>query len=275
MRSRLKANGADTLNTPTSPNSSPLAGKLFDDANQRLTPTHANKKGRRYRYYVSQSLITGTSPENEDGWRIPAEAIESAVFNGVAQLLNDRHELATVVREAGIAIDRLPGILSTAARLHRDYAASETRKHIINAIDRVAIHETQISISLKASLLLPSVEPELTLLHHLPITIKRRGQEMRIVIEGPRDKTPDQDQGLMTAIRRARAWFEDLAVANKSLAQIAEEAGVSKGYVSRMMPIAFLAPSLSRRSSPEQYCPDLRLISSPIIPIFPSPGTSR
>lgn len=35
-----------------------LAGLIYDDAGERMTPTHANKKGTRYRYYVSHSLIT-------------------------------------------------------------------------------------------------------------------------------------------------------------------------------------------------------------------------
>jgi site-specific DNA recombinase len=33
-----------------------LAGRLFDDRGNR-SPTHANKKGVRYRYYVSQPLL--------------------------------------------------------------------------------------------------------------------------------------------------------------------------------------------------------------------------
>ena len=38
---------------------SPLAGKLFDETGDRLTPSHASKKGRRYRYYVSNRMIVG------------------------------------------------------------------------------------------------------------------------------------------------------------------------------------------------------------------------
>jgi site-specific DNA recombinase len=30
---------------------------VFDETGERLTPTYAVKKGRRYRYYVSTSLI--------------------------------------------------------------------------------------------------------------------------------------------------------------------------------------------------------------------------
>jgi hypothetical protein len=33
---------------------------LMDPAGEPMTPTHATKAGRRYRYYVSNSLITGT-----------------------------------------------------------------------------------------------------------------------------------------------------------------------------------------------------------------------
>ncbi len=38
-----------------------LAGLVFDAQGERLTPTHAVKKGTRYRYYVSRSLISGTA----------------------------------------------------------------------------------------------------------------------------------------------------------------------------------------------------------------------
>ncbi len=43
-----------------------LAGLIFDDGGERMTPTHANKKGRRYRYYVTNSLSS-----SEDDRRRP------------------------------------------------------------------------------------------------------------------------------------------------------------------------------------------------------------
>ena len=39
-----------------------LAGLICDADGQRLTPTHAVKKGKRYRYYVSTALITRHAP---------------------------------------------------------------------------------------------------------------------------------------------------------------------------------------------------------------------
>ena len=40
-----------------------LAGLAFDETGERLTPSHAVKKGTRYRYYVSRSLIIGTAED--------------------------------------------------------------------------------------------------------------------------------------------------------------------------------------------------------------------
>lgn len=37
-----------------------LKGKLFDEKDVRLTPTHSNKQGRRYRYYTSHHLVKTT-----------------------------------------------------------------------------------------------------------------------------------------------------------------------------------------------------------------------
>ena len=36
-----------------------LAGKLFDDRGNRMSPSHAAKDGRRWRYYVSQAVLQG------------------------------------------------------------------------------------------------------------------------------------------------------------------------------------------------------------------------
>ena len=40
-----------------------LAGKLFDDRGNRMSPGHAAKGGRRWRYYVSQAILQGRKHE--------------------------------------------------------------------------------------------------------------------------------------------------------------------------------------------------------------------
>ena len=36
-----------------------LIGKLFDDRGNRMSPSHARKGGRKYRYYIAYPLLQG------------------------------------------------------------------------------------------------------------------------------------------------------------------------------------------------------------------------
>ena len=63
---------------------SPLAGRLFDPDGQKMRPSHATKKGRRYRYYVSAGLIEGSVATGARGWRIPAAEIEAVIAIAIA-----------------------------------------------------------------------------------------------------------------------------------------------------------------------------------------------
>ncbi|WP_457826317.1 hypothetical protein, partial [Staphylococcus aureus] len=56
-----------------------------------MTPTHAVKKDRRYRYYASTQLISGTRSDHAKGWRIPTGDIEVLVLDRLrAFLASDR-----------------------------------------------------------------------------------------------------------------------------------------------------------------------------------------
>jgi DNA invertase Pin-like site-specific DNA recombinase len=60
-----------------------LAGLIVDGEGHRMTPTHAVKKGRRYRYYVSTALITSTRTHHDKGLRVPAGDVEALVLDRI------------------------------------------------------------------------------------------------------------------------------------------------------------------------------------------------
>ena len=75
-----------------------LAGKLFDDRGNRMSPSHAAKGGRRWRYYVSQALLQGRKHEAGSVARVPAQEIEARVAEAAragssASNRQGRHEL--------------------------------------------------------------------------------------------------------------------------------------------------------------------------------------
>jgi DNA invertase Pin-like site-specific DNA recombinase len=79
VRDQLAANTSDHRCRAKAAEPSLLAGLLVDARGERLTPSHAVKKGRRYRYYVSAALITDAGTDRE-GWRLAAREIEEAVI---------------------------------------------------------------------------------------------------------------------------------------------------------------------------------------------------
>src|SRR5262245_60319268 len=66
-----------------------LGGLVFDASGERLTPTYAIKKGTRYRYYVSSSLVRGAKGNRADGWRIPAGDLDGLVINRLREFFCD------------------------------------------------------------------------------------------------------------------------------------------------------------------------------------------
>jgi len=66
----LAANRVERATGARARHPSLLTGMVFDETSQRLTPTYAVKKGTRYRYYVSTSLLTGAGRNHSSGRRI-------------------------------------------------------------------------------------------------------------------------------------------------------------------------------------------------------------
>ena len=95
---------AHTVRSDTRPSGSmpsPLIGKLFDDSGEQLTPSHAVKGQRRYRYYVSRSLMKGAPRKSGQGWRVPALEIERNLAAAIARILDER---TAIVADVDVAV---------------------------------------------------------------------------------------------------------------------------------------------------------------------------
>ena len=84
VQDRLAANRQTRSGRGAAERPSPLAGRLFDPDGRKMRPSHARRKGRRYRYYLSTDLVVGSVATGASGWRIPAGEIEAAVSSAVA-----------------------------------------------------------------------------------------------------------------------------------------------------------------------------------------------
>jgi site-specific DNA recombinase len=57
-----------------------LSGLLFDERGNLMSPSHANKKGVRYRYYISQAVLQKRKDEAGSIARVAAPDIEELVI---------------------------------------------------------------------------------------------------------------------------------------------------------------------------------------------------
>ena len=79
----------------------------------------------------------------------------------------------------------------------------------------------------------------------MPLKMKRRGVETRIIIAAGNEPPRKIDSALLKAIARARVWFDELASGRvRSLAEIARNEGIGKRYVERLSHLAFVPPAI-------------------------------
>jgi site-specific DNA recombinase len=230
---------------------SPLMGRLFDERGVALTPSHAVKGERRYRYYVSRNLIKGTADSAGRGWRLPAPEIERTVAASACQIFSDRVGIAEAAQAMGLADNRLPSLFSAAEAWRTRLQSEVEAGAALNAlVDRVDLTDTGIRVSLKVPIPETGTRAtanahELIVTRSFPMTIRRRGVEMRLVIEGNRAQAPRADSALLKAVARARQWSENLLFGRaRSVTEIADREGVADRYVRRLMRLAFLAPEI-------------------------------
>ena len=86
---------------------------------------------------------------------------------------------------------------------------------------------------------------ELALARFVPMRMKRRGVEMRLIIDGDTASLARVDLPLLKATARAYRWSNDLLAGRaQSIGEIARREHLTARHVRRVMRLAFLAPTI-------------------------------
>ncbi len=248
-----------------------LAGLIVDEAGAPLTPTHANKKGRRYRYYVSRTLVAGPNakpaPSTSDRasrksdtttstWRLPASEIETLVIEAVYALLIDQSRLMDQLGLGRLRPDALDAALAASAQLAdalKDTTGHEQRDLLQAIVERVEIGPERVIVDMNTIAIWAELgaqdmrvdsearDPHLQLT--IPIRLARRGSELKLVM-ADRPET-NRDRNLIGRLAKGYLWFEELRTgAVSSLAAIAEREGITVPMVRRACDLAFLSTDM-------------------------------
>src|SRR5258708_3960502 len=147
---------ATTRGSARAAEASLLAGVAVDSRGERFPPSHAVKKGRRYRYYVSAALITEAGTDRAPGWRLQAQEIEDTVIRVLADALTSPAMVLDRFGTADIPSDQTRKMLDRAARLAAalNRSPAQRAKVVRDLIEKVVIEENTIAIRVRRGPLL-------------------------------------------------------------------------------------------------------------------------
>ena len=233
-----------------------LTGLVVDEQGESLTPSHAVKKGRRYRYYVSHHLITEGKRAERKGWRIPAADLEGLVVTRLKGWLGDAAAVSEIIENDPLDPSAHAALITSAKAIAKRWPELKPHraKAYLNALlQRVIVESGRIVIEIDceramATLLAvpealsakrsrhecPSDAEHLIILE-VPAVLKRAGLGMTLIVPGARqDATPDPS--LIRLLLRAFA-IRDRLERNPDLPlkRIAEAEGVSPSYATRAL----------------------------------------
>ena len=255
VQARLAAHRQVRRAKSTAPGPSLLVGLVFDASGARLTPTHATKGSKRYRYYVARSLHEGGRKSTPDALRLPAPALEGAVVNALVRFLADEAQVAAALGPLDVRTTRarLVEAHRLAIALSAADGATSRLALIQRLIRRITVEPTHLTIVVRLAALRgagPQVATDDgTTALEVPIAWARRGRAIRLVLPGTDISTrPEPDATLVALLAKAQDWFARLASGRRdSIHAIAHEERVSSSYVTRVIYCAFLAPELVTR----------------------------
>ena len=239
-----------------------LASLIYDAHGELMTPSHAVKKGVRYRYYVSKSLLTGGVKVERRGQRVPAAHVEALVTGRIRAWLADPVAVLNAIQCCGPDAMGQKTFLDEAARLvagWQDLEAEELRAILRAVVTRVQIHSGWVNVTLDQMGLAVWLnakdqqqsahaggdddERHLMVLT-IPARLKRTGIEIRMVVEDGSEPA-NVDPVLVRLLVRAQAIRARLLQEpSLPLKEIAAEERISSSYVTRLLRLAFLAPDV-------------------------------
>ena len=289
VQRQLAANRVERASGAQAERPSLLAGLIYDDAGERMTPSHANKKGTRYRYYVSQGLVKGSRRHAPRGRRVPAGDLEALVEDRLRQFLTSETDLYGAIEPYVADVNERTDFLARAADLAERWPRIEPsgkRAILTTLVDRIDLMRETLEILILPGRLpsilddrweqhvgiRPGKENEPTITFTVPARLKRTGMETRLLIDGAGgDARKKPDHSLRRVLAQAHRYHA-MVMRNggKTMAALAVEAGVGGSYFTRILRLSFLAPEVVTAILRDRHPIELnakRLVNETRIPI--------
>ena len=263
----LKRRSAKNLRITNTKNPLLLRGLLYDQTGCRFRTDQSANHGKLYRYYVS----SGSSEDGQGasgGWRLPAAEIDNLIIGRLAEMLRDQQLIAVWMAEVGWqahigqSLERAKDLVS----LLTSGPPPERRRLLNTIIHRIIIAEGKIFLEIDtvaaAQLIsggydhqsvddaskVDRTDPDGYLsqtIHRIEmnVTLARRAYGTRIIVDGHGNGRTDER--LVELVARANYFAGRLTDGTcSSVIDVANELNIHRADISRILPLAFLAPNI-------------------------------
>ena len=252
----LANHGGKTITTKRRPATRALDGRLFDAIGRPMGSTYANKSvkkdgaqlSKRYWYYVSKKR---DDADDVKARRLPANAIEEVVRAAVVEQFTNRVWLAGALREQHVNASDTAMVLTKLDAFTTSTSVTSSNpnlhKWIAPLLKRVDLASETMCITMDLVKLTaePTSDRNMHLRFEVPFTLYQNGRAKPIVIATvgqTRQRNPD----LIALVADAKRWMAELIDGHvASVQQITEREGLRSGTVSRVLPLAYVAPDIS------------------------------
>jgi site-specific DNA recombinase len=242
-RKILVINSISRKNPTNAKSSSLLAGKLFDDKNNYLSPSHSNTRGKRYRYYVSQAKIQNKSQNLGSITKLPANEIEKFVRDEITLFINKNENIQDYVNN--YSITRQKELLKTSSELKPSNLLIRTILHKVivykNKVEIILCKDTLVkaieAITYEIDLPQEKSQPDNLIIIAKSIRLSQADNGAKLIIGGS-ESTPNHNMALIQAIVKSFYYHKELAEGRFL------QKDKNSSYVKKIMELRYLPPKI-------------------------------
>jgi site-specific DNA recombinase len=233
-----------------------LAGLVVDAEGNPMTPIHATKKAKRYRYYVSTSLLAGDHTQAQKGMRAPAGDIEALVLDRLKAFFSSRTDIGDALTPLGLEARAFDAALRNAFTLSKRWLAMPPieRKSLVRdivgqitvAADRIEIRLSRVNVAAALQVGERGQRPDLDpVVLSIEAKVRRAGKGKRLVIGNGAET--EVNAGLVELIKEAFAIRNQfLSGSHDSIEAMSGRLGMNKGRLTSLVRLSYLGPEIVR-----------------------------
>lgn len=235
-----------------------LAGKIYDDKNNRMSPSHSNTRKRKYRYYVSLAVTKLKKGQAGSVSKIPAGEIEKFVVEEIKNFLQNTKKVQKLVKDLNVInqndiINAIAGIT--------DFSNPKLIRAVLEKVViskewiEIILSQNQLIETLKnlANCLEPPIESAkpsgdtITIKKDIRISTTSQAGCNTLIIPICSNVVPMPNQHLIKVIVKSHYWNELLLTGVAKTSQdIQRLEGLNdNSYLKQVLGLRFLAPDIT------------------------------